>query len=272
MRRISFENVPSSTNKMEIFRILRQPLLVSLNRFERPYFRRMLVKAFSTLHVWLYDVTMLALHSLYGRPNVVVHQNTHHLNSKKMIQIGMALVIMHPSHWNLFAIFKNNFFFAGDIGNYYYGQGHPMKPHRIRMTHNLLLNYGLYRKMEIYVNNFSFEKNFFFQMSVTFLIGFVQICSVHIKPPRMKWPNSIQMIIFDSFDPFGQTTCPNITSRCSDVSKIYTNLSSCCVWWSFLTHFFGFSIFFCNVQSMSVKIVQYSMACMNFVSYRLVVL
>ncbi|KAA3670685.1 histone deacetylase 1/2, partial [Paragonimus westermani] len=37
-----------------------------------------------------------------------------------------------------------------DIGNYYYGQGHPMKPHRIRMTHNLLLNYGLYRKMEVY--------------------------------------------------------------------------------------------------------------------------
>ena len=42
------------------------------------------------------------------------------------------------------------YFFTGDIGNYYYGQGHPMKPHRIRMTHNLLLNYGLYRKMEIY--------------------------------------------------------------------------------------------------------------------------
>ena len=41
---------------------------------------------------------------------------------------------------------------VGDIGNYYYGQGHPMKPHRIRMTHNLLLNYGLYRKMEIYVS------------------------------------------------------------------------------------------------------------------------
>lgn len=44
------------------------------------------------------------------------------------------------------------FTISGDIGNYYYGQGHPMKPHRIRMTHNLLLNYGLYRKMEIYVN------------------------------------------------------------------------------------------------------------------------
>lgn len=40
----------------------------------------------------------------------------------------------------------------GDIGNYYYGQGHPMKPQRIRMCHNLLLNYGLYRKMEIYAS------------------------------------------------------------------------------------------------------------------------
>ena len=32
------------------------------------------------------------------------------------------------------------------------GPGHPMKPHRMRMTHSLLLNYGLYRKMEIYVS------------------------------------------------------------------------------------------------------------------------
>ena len=42
------------------------------------------------------------------------------------------------------------YFYDSDIGNYYYGQGHPMKPHRIRMAHNLLLSYGLYRKMEIY--------------------------------------------------------------------------------------------------------------------------
>lgn len=31
-----------------------------------------------------------------------------------------------------------------------------MKPHRIRMVHNLVLNYGLYRKMEIYVCSFLF--------------------------------------------------------------------------------------------------------------------
>ena len=42
------------------------------------------------------------------------------------------------------------YYYDNQIGNYYYGQGHPMKPHRIRMTHNLVLNYGLYRKMEIY--------------------------------------------------------------------------------------------------------------------------
>ena len=34
-----------------------------------------------------------------------------------------------------------------------------MKPHRIRMAHNLLLNYGLYRKMEIYrPSSASFEE------------------------------------------------------------------------------------------------------------------
>jgi len=26
-----------------------------------------------------------------------------------------------------------------------------MKPHRIRMTHSLVMNYGLYKKMEIFV-------------------------------------------------------------------------------------------------------------------------
>jgi len=42
------------------------------------------------------------------------------------------------------------YFYDSEVGNFYYGQGHPMKPHRIRMAHNLLLNYGLYKKMEIY--------------------------------------------------------------------------------------------------------------------------
>ncbi|KAL8154171.1 hypothetical protein V2J09_011931, partial [Rumex salicifolius] len=41
------------------------------------------------------------------------------------------------------------YFYEPTIGDYYYGQGHPMKPHRIRMTHNLIVHYSLHRRMEI---------------------------------------------------------------------------------------------------------------------------
>lgn len=43
-----------------------------------------------------------------------------------------------------------SYFYQGDVGLFYYGPGHPMKPHRMRMTHQLLLSYGLYRKMDVY--------------------------------------------------------------------------------------------------------------------------
>ncbi|XP_019708723.1 histone deacetylase 6 isoform X2 [Elaeis guineensis] len=41
------------------------------------------------------------------------------------------------------------YFYEPSIGDYYYGQGHPMKPHRIRMAHNLVVHYSLHRLMEI---------------------------------------------------------------------------------------------------------------------------
>ncbi|CAM8984260.1 unnamed protein product [Rhodiola kirilowii] len=41
------------------------------------------------------------------------------------------------------------YFYEPTIGDYYYGQGHPMKPHRIRMAHNLIVHYSLHRLMEI---------------------------------------------------------------------------------------------------------------------------
>lgn len=43
-----------------------------------------------------------------------------------------------------------SYFYQSDVGLFYYGPGHPMKPHRIRMAHQLILAYGLYRKMEVY--------------------------------------------------------------------------------------------------------------------------
>ncbi|KAM0945846.1 putative histone deacetylase [Dioscorea sansibarensis] len=42
-----------------------------------------------------------------------------------------------------------SYFYEPTIGDYYYKQGHPMKPHRIRMTHNLIVHYRLHRLMEI---------------------------------------------------------------------------------------------------------------------------
>jgi hypothetical protein len=42
------------------------------------------------------------------------------------------------------------YFYDCDIGNYHYGPGHPMRPHRVRMTHNLIVEYGLYKKMNIF--------------------------------------------------------------------------------------------------------------------------
>lgn len=43
-----------------------------------------------------------------------------------------------------------SYFYHSDIGHYYYGPSHPMKPHRLKLTHHLILAYGLYRKMEVY--------------------------------------------------------------------------------------------------------------------------
>lgn len=40
---------------------------------------------------------------------------------------------------------------AGEVGNAYYGANHPMKPHRLVMTHHMVMAYELHKKMEVYV-------------------------------------------------------------------------------------------------------------------------
>jgi len=42
------------------------------------------------------------------------------------------------------------YFFDQQVGNYFYGPYHPMKPHRLCLTNNLVLNYGLHKKMDLY--------------------------------------------------------------------------------------------------------------------------
>lgn len=45
---------------------------------------------------------------------------------------------------------KVSYFFNPDVGNFHYGTGHPMKPHRLSVIHSLILNYGLHKHMQIY--------------------------------------------------------------------------------------------------------------------------
>jgi len=43
-----------------------------------------------------------------------------------------------------------SYFYSADVGHFYYGPSHPMKPHRLKLAHHLILSYNLYRKMDCY--------------------------------------------------------------------------------------------------------------------------
>ncbi|KAG5039596.1 hypothetical protein AAZX31_05G039000 [Glycine max] len=66
-------------------------------------------------------------------------------NNSSIIEGGASL----PSTGSDAKKRRVTYFYEPTIGDYYYGQGHPMKPHRIRMAHNLIVHYSLHRRMEI---------------------------------------------------------------------------------------------------------------------------
>ena len=43
-----------------------------------------------------------------------------------------------------------DYFYDAQIGNFHYGEGHPMRPHRVRLTHHLMVNYGLYKHLNVF--------------------------------------------------------------------------------------------------------------------------
>ncbi|KAI9215756.1 hypothetical protein BC828DRAFT_394753 [Blastocladiella britannica] len=42
-----------------------------------------------------------------------------------------------------------SYYYDPEVGNYHYATQHPMKPHRIRMTHALVQSYELYKHMHV---------------------------------------------------------------------------------------------------------------------------
>lgn len=45
------------------------------------------------------------------------------------------------------------YFYDPEVGSFYYGEDHPMKPFRIKMAHQLIIGYEMYRKMNVYQPN-----------------------------------------------------------------------------------------------------------------------
>ena len=45
---------------------------------------------------------------------------------------------------------KVSYFYDPEVGNYHYGAGHPMKPHRIQITNSLVFDYELHKHMAVY--------------------------------------------------------------------------------------------------------------------------
>jgi acetoin utilization deacetylase AcuC-like enzyme len=43
-----------------------------------------------------------------------------------------------------------SYFYNPEVGNFYYGPSHPMKPHRLKLAHHLILSYDLYQSMDCY--------------------------------------------------------------------------------------------------------------------------
>ncbi|TIA93115.1 hypothetical protein E3P99_00286 [Wallemia hederae] len=43
-----------------------------------------------------------------------------------------------------------SYYYSKGIGDYHYGEKHPMKPHRLALTNSLVLGYGMHRYMEMY--------------------------------------------------------------------------------------------------------------------------
>jgi histone deacetylase 3 len=41
------------------------------------------------------------------------------------------------------------YYYDTGVGDHHYGPGHPMKPHRLAVTHSLVLHYGLQEKMQV---------------------------------------------------------------------------------------------------------------------------
>ncbi|KAK8820113.1 hypothetical protein WA577_006181 [Blastocystis sp. JDR] len=126
------------------------------------------------------------------------------------------------------------YFYHGDLGNYYYGPGHPMKPQRLRLTHNLLLTYKLYRFLEVYKPHKASPEELMEFHSEDY-IRFMQRINPGIiddyKEQMMKFAfsNESDNPVFDGMFDFCQMYCG---ASIDAASRLNQGLNQICVNWS----------------------------------------
>lgn len=83
--------------------------------------------------------------------NEAYHTRMYNYRSKNWFQISeIDFKFQKLIDWKMSCNKKVSYFYNPDVGNFHYGPGHPMKPHRLSVIHSLVLNYQLHKKMQIY--------------------------------------------------------------------------------------------------------------------------
>ena len=83
------------------------------------------------------------------------------------------------------------YFLDMDVTKFHYGQNHPMKPHRIALTHALVLHYDLHKKMQVDIKIKYIKKN----IAYTIFYRFIN----HIEPQSLICVDFILKIILLSY-------------------------------------------------------------------------
>merc|ERR1719491_311199 len=93
------------------------------------------------------------------------------------------------------------YYYDSEVGNFHYGPGHPMKPFRIHLTHDLVINYNLYRHMSIYRPHLITAK----QMTTFHSDDYIAFLS-SITPTNFFLPNN--KLKLEQFTLGPQSDCP----------------------------------------------------------------
>jgi len=102
-----------------------------------------------------------------------------------------------------------------EVGQYYYGPSHPMKPHRMQLAHQLILGYELQNKMMMYKPHKASDKvgphlHFLFA-SVQAARPFSSSLGLSSADQHTRFPHSGRMLHLSL--PFARFICPRVQTR-----------------------------------------------------------